>query len=109
MTKGCTMSYEKYHSKYHDQIINKFIVTESSRNIFAQIKNLRDLDLVKHASKDFQIFIQSHVVQVFCENSSPEVKEEAYKRKKKAKCYNELDPAKFRDEQDIKSIFDNPI
>ena len=52
------MSYEKYHSKYHDQIINKFIVRESSRNIFAQIKNLRDLDLMKHASKDFQIFIK---------------------------------------------------
>jgi len=64
---------------------------------------------MKHASKDFQIFIQSHNVKVFCENSSPEVKEEAFKKKKKARCFNELDPKKFRDEQDIQSIFDDPI
>jgi hypothetical protein len=70
---------------------------------------LRDLDLIKHASSDFQILIQSYNVKVFCENSNPEVKEEAFKRKKKARCFNELDPKKFRDENHLQAIFDDPI
>ena len=42
------------------------------------------------------------------ESSCPVNKEEFQKNKKKVKCFVELESAKFRDENDIKSIFDNP-
>jgi len=77
--------------------------------LFAYIKWIKEKNDIKKLSKDFIDFTNSRNVKEMIESTCPDIKETQFAKKKKIKCFEELDTANFHDQTDIKNTMTDQL